>query len=82
MGFPLVLSRCDASPLELHLLADGELADDDTVADVRGHIAGCADCRAAWNGLTTTRQLLNAARPFQVMPAELKAALAAITDAP
>ena len=80
MGFPLLLSKCAASALELHLLADGELDDADSVADVRGHVAGCADCRQTWNGLISTRQLLIAAHPHAAMPVELWAALAAVTD--
>jgi len=80
MGFPLLASTCAASSLELHLLADGELDDVDSVADVRGHVAGCADCRQAWNGLISTRQLLVAAHPHATMPAELLAALLTVTD--
>lgn len=80
MGFPLLASKCAASSLELHLLADGELDDADSVADVRGHVAGCVECRQTWNGLISTRQLLAAAHPHAAMPVELLAAIVAVTD--
>ncbi len=80
MGFPLVLAKCAASTLELHLLIDGELADDDAVADIRGHVAGCADCRQQWNGLVSTRQLLAASHRHDAIPADVYAALVAVID--
>ena len=80
MGFPLHLSTCAASAIELHLLADGELDDADSVADVRGHIAGCADCLQTWRGLTSTRQLLVAAYPHAAVPADVLACLFAVTN--
>ena len=81
MGFPLHLSTCAASAVELHLLADGELEDLDSVADVRGHVAACADCRATWDGLISTRRLLVAAHPHAPVPAALLASLFAVTEA-
>ena len=76
MGKPHVFSTCAAGSFELQLLADGEL-DDALASDVRGHVAGCADCQHAWRVLLGTRRLIS--RPV-AMPAALCHALASITD--
>ncbi|HEY1097989.1 MAG TPA: hypothetical protein VGF99_03635 [Myxococcota bacterium] len=79
MGFPLAISPCASSAIELHLLADGEIIDAAVAADIRGHVAGCVDCRSAWQGLIGTRRLLTT--PVAAIPLDLLESLHAITDA-
>jgi len=82
MGTPRIAATaqapCGIDARDLGALADGE-HDDHVAAALRGHVAGCHDCRARWRGIVDVRRLLVAATATDRVPADLMASLAAIT---
>lgn len=77
------LSCADAS-VRLGLMADGELGDTSDLergelSELRGHVAVCADCQAAWNALVDGKRALVAAaavrRDSEFVPDDVLAAI-------